>query len=180
MACHPRRFHRSTGTRHLPKGAKMDPQNWNPDFHKWRIKLVAKPYPKWELIKLERLDSAKMGNANVLRVAVIDEHHQPKPNVYCCEDWPQLDRKLSPITRVTESFPGEKVGECEFDIGDSFIVPDKDIWGVKTIWVEKDRSKSDELQGLGLVNMEPTFFRLVFKWTDKPTPPPPPKPPLKK
>lgn len=138
-----------------------------------------KPYPKWKLISAKTLDPAKMGNADRIRVAVLDENDQPKPNVTVGEDYPQLSPKERPIKQVTESSSKDKYGETEFDIGDSKIIP-PNTWGNKVIWVGEDRSKSDELEGLGLINNEHTCYRLVFKWFDKDPAPPAPKPPAKK
>jgi hypothetical protein len=68
---------------------------------------------------------------------------------------------------VTEPYDGPKKGTREFDFGASIIDPENGTYGVKYCYVE-DRSKSDEVTGLGLVVKEPHNFLVTFKLNSKP------------
>ncbi len=143
----------------------MDSLHWDKKFKDWGITLDKKGYPKWKLVSAIVLDPVDTGQSSFIRVAVLDEAANLKPDVTCFCDWPQRDPKEKRPERKTESESRDKHGKCEFPMGQSIIIPGKG-GGVFFAGVE-DPSKSDVLKGLGKVNDQPTSFELTYKWETK-------------
>ena len=135
---------------------------WPQQLTKWRVKPVLKRRATWKLVSPPQLlDEVEMGQASVIRIAVLDASGNLKPGVKVYCDWEGRPPSESVPWEITEA-DGPKKGKREFPMGQSTIDPEKQKYGVYFCWVE-DRSKSDEVRGLGLVYNKPTSFEIKFK-----------------
>ena len=129
---------------------------------KWGIKPIQRTNAKWSLVSVKLLDPEN--TAYFIRVAVQDASGAPMLHVLACCSYDGNDG--NPCSE-TEPYEGIKKGKREFDFGASIINPKKGKYGVKYCYVE-DRSKSDEVTGLGLVEDTPYNIEVTFKLNPNP------------
>ncbi len=141
--------------------------DWDKQLTDWGVQPVEKPDSKWRLLSGHVLDPVAMGQASVIRIAVVHGSGAPWAGVVCYSDWKGRDPKDAPPgPLVTESYPGAKFGKCEFQLTGVIHPGQKD--GPHFAYVEEDRAKSDEVTGMGRFDGKPTSIELTFAMRNEP------------
>lgn len=130
-------------------------------------------YPKWEIIRVEYIDTTdprNNGSTNCY-VKTLDKNGNYQAGVTMYQQFPSGKPTDKTKAKGDLDFNNEPFGLAWFQSGDSSFDPNKGQAGPYTYGVD---GVSDTLSGCGLPLRRHIQYLVVWQWNEQPTPPPPP------